>query len=271
MRDRLIKFSTIFCALLFSALAAFGQDAPGSATRVYSAAELQQHLDSLPTPPVHDQTPFSFSQFDLLEYRAYSAGPDTFTWDYFGWFGGDYNRLWVKTEGDLDLSRGNGAQGDLQLLYGRMIAPYFDFQVGARLNGILSPDRSAAGRSYGVIGLQGLAPYNFDIEPSIYISDRGEVSAEFTASVDLYLTQRLVMQPRFEVEASIQGDRKFDTGEGVNQTDLGLRFRYEFRREIAPYIGVTWQRRYGNTASIARSESEPDDAIALAVGFQLWW
>ena len=241
------------------------------AAELLSKPMLEAHMESLKTEPVEDSKIQSFLLFDLLEYRANSAGADTFTWDFVGWVGGDFNRLWIKTEGDQSLGRGNVVQGDLQLLYGRLIAPFWDFQVGLRYNGIMGPDRSAGSRAYAVIGFQGLAPGNFDVEPALYISDRGEVSAEITVSADLYLTQTLVLQPRFEGQFSFQGNRQFDTASGVNQTDLGLRLRYEITREFAPYIGVTWQRKYGGTASITRSEREPVDAVALVLGLRLWF
>ena len=241
------------------------------AAELLSKPMLEAHMESLKTEPLEDRKIHSFLLFDLLEYRANSAGVDTFTWDFVGWVGGDFNRLWIKSEGDQNIGRGNGVQGDLQLLYGRLIAPFWDFQAGLRYNGIIGPDRSLGSRTYAVIGLQGVAPGNFDVEPALYISDRGEVSAEITVSADLYLTQRLVLQPRLEAQFSVQGDPKFSTGKGANQTDLGLRLRYEFTREIAPYIGVTWLRKYGDTADIARAESEPDDAIAFVAGLRLWY
>ena len=126
-------------------------------------------------------------------------------------------------------------------------------------------------RTMADIGLQRDRPGNFDVEPAIYISDRGEVSAELTVSADLYLTQRLVLQPRFQGEVSLQGDDRFGTGEGVNETDIGLRLRYEIRREIAPYIGVSWLRSYGETARLARQQGESSDSVALVIGLQLWW
>ena len=219
--------------------------------------------------PVEDSQIYHMALFDLLEYRAYNAGSPTMTWDFTGWLGGDYNRLWIKTEGDQNLNRGNGVQGDFQLLYGRLIAPFWDLQAGVRYNGITGPNRSGNSRTYAVIGLQGLAPGYFDLEPSLYISDRGEVSGEITVSKDFYLTQKFVLQPRFEGQSSIQGDRPFDTASGVNQTDLGLRLRYEIRREFAPYIGVGWRQLYGGTASIARSEREPASAVAFVAGVRL--
>ena len=231
-------------------------------------AELEGQLKSLP-PPIEDSRIHSFLLFELLEYRAYNSGTATFTWDFVGWIGGDYNRLWIKTEGDLNLRRGHGVQGDLQLLYGRLIAPFWDFQAGVRFNGIMGPGRPRNGRAYAVVGFQGLAPGNFDVEPSLYISDRGEVAAQLTVSADLYLTQRFVLQPRLEAQASVQGDKQFSTGKGINQTDLGLRLRYDIRKDFSPYIGVSWLRKYGGTASMARAEGEPASAVAFVAGLRV--
>ncbi len=235
-----------------------------------SRSELEEHMRPLP-PPVMDSMFHGYSLFEILEYRANSTGPDTFSWDFVGWYGGDYNRLWVKSEGSQDLNSGNDGSGDLQILYGRMIAPFWDLQVGFRTKFNLGSSLDDNTRNYAVIGLQGLAPGNFDVEPAIYISDRGEVSAELTASYDLYLTQRLILQPRFQGEISFKGDDRFGTGEGVTETDIGLRLRYEITREIAPYIGVSWLRSYGQTGRLARQQGESSDTVAFVAGIRIWW
>ena len=236
-----------------------------------SREELQQHMAPLPAPITQNQL-HSLPLFDLLEYRYNSSGPDTFVWDFVGWFGGDYNRLWVKTEGRQALSQGNRGEGDLQLLYGRLISPYWDFQIGARtLTNLGNGSFRRNARTYGVIGFQGLAPGNFDVEPALYISDRGEVSGEITITADVYLTQRLIIQPRFQGEITVQGDSRFDTGSGGSTIDMGLRLRYDIRREIQPYIGVSWLRSFGANARLAREAGETNDTIGLAVGLQLWW
>ena len=240
------------------------------AAELLSRPALEQFMKPLPAP-IEDSMLHSFALFDLLEYRVNSSGPNAFVWDFIGWFGGDFDRLWVKSEGNQDLSAGSRGIGDVQLLYGRTIAPFWDFQLGVRSKSNLGSGLDGNSRAYAVIGLQGLAPGNFEVEPAIYISERGEVAAELTLSADLYLTQRLILQPRFQGEVSLQGDDRFGTGEGVTETDIGLRLRYEIRREIAPYIGVSWLRSYGETARIARLEGETSDTVAVVAGLRLWW
>ena len=240
------------------------------AAELLSRSAMEELMKPLP-PPIEDSMLHSLALFDLLEYRANSTGSDSLAWDFVGWFGGDYNRLWLKSEGSLDLSAGNRGVGDLQLLYGRLIAPFWDLQIGVRAKQNLGSGFDGNTRTYAVIGLQGLAPGNFDIEPAIYISDRGEVSAELTVSADLYLTQRLVLQPRFQGEVSLQGDDRFGTCSGVTETDLGLRLRYEIAREFAPYIGVSWLKQYDETARISRRERETTDSVAFVFGVRLWW
>ena len=233
-------------------------------------AELESHLDSLP-PPIMDHEIHSMFLFELFEYRLNNNGADTFVWDLVGWVGGDTNRLWIKTEGSQELSGAATGEGDLQLLYGRNITPFWDFQIGVRGLQSFGAGLEQSARSYAVIGFQGLAPYLFDVEPSLYISDQGEVSGALTVSFDILLTQKLVLQPRFEGEFSVQGDERFNTGLGVNGMDLGIRLRYEIRREFAPYIGVSWLRSFGETERLAREEDEAYSQIAFVAGLRLWW
>ena len=232
--------------------------------------ELAEFLRPLPLP-VEDLMFHSMTLFEIFEIRANSAGADTFDWDLVGWYGGDVNRLWVKSEGSLDLDSGHDGSGDLQFLYGRLIAPFWDLQAGVRAKTNFGSGLDGNSRTYAVIGLQGLAPGNFDVEPAIFFSDRGETSAELTMSYDLYLTQRLILQPRFRGEVSLQGDDRFASGEGVNETDLGLRLRYEISREFAPYIGVSWLQSYGETAALARRRGDATDSVAFVTGIRFWW
>jgi copper resistance protein B len=239
------------------------------AAELLSKPMLDAHLKALPDP-IEDSKLHSFVLAEILEFRANSSGPNTFRWDIYGWVGGDYNRLWVKTEGSQSMGGQKSGEGDLQLLYGRLIAPFWDFQVGARVQRSLGTG-SRDSRTYAAIGVQGLAPYLFDVEPTLFISDRGDVSARLTVSFDLLLTQKLVLQPRFEANAAFSSDEKLGVGEGLNDTDVGLRLRYEIRREFAPYIGFSWLRRYGETAQFAEREGEGREIFAFVAGVRVWF
>ncbi len=195
---------------------------------------------------------------------------DTARWDVQGWYGGDYHRLWMKTEGEWRTGGERGGEAEVQLLYSRLLAPFWDFQVGLRYDQFSGAgfDRS---RGFAVIGMQGLAPYRFEVEPALFISDDGDVSARLSATYEVLLTQRLILQPRLDFEAAVQAAEKFDVGDGVNSLGLGVRLRYEIRREFAPYIGIHWLNRFGDTADIARRSGERADDLAVVFGVRLWF
>lgn len=206
---------------------------------------------------------------DQLEHRWHN-GKNLFRWDMEGWVGGDYNRIWLRTEGEQRVRKGTGGEAETQLLYSRLVAPFWEFQVGVRHQRLYGPgpDRS---RTFASLGFEGLAPYYFDLEPFLFISDRGDVSARMAATTDLLFTQRLILQPRLEINAAAQDVKKFGIGAGVNNVELGLRLRYELRREFAPYVGVSWVRKVGETAGIARREGEAVDNFSVVLGVRLWF
>jgi len=198
------------------------------------------------------------------------AGADTMRWDVVGWYGGDYNRAWLKAEGDWRIADERGGEAEVQALYGRLIAPFWDVQLGVRYDQFSGAgfDRS---RGFAVIGLQGLAPYWFELEPALFISQEGDVSARLTTTYDVPLAQRLFLQPRLDLDAAVQSVEKFGVGEGLNTTGLGLRLRYEIVREFAPYVGVHWQRRFGETADISRRDGGSAEDLAVVFGVRLWF
>ena len=214
-------------------------------------------------PPVADQQQFSFLLFDRLEY-----GEDGLHWDLLGWRGGDVHRWWFKSEGDQS-TRGKGGEAEVQLLRGRLVSPYLDFQYGLRYEGQWGD--GTHGRAFAVIGLQGLAPYRYEIEPALFISQDGDVSARFTATYDLPLTQRLILQPRLETNAAVQRVERFGVGSGLNDLELALLLRYEIRREFAPYIGLSWKRSFGDTARFLRREGGDPSRLQLLVGVRAWF
>jgi copper resistance protein B len=219
--------------------------------------------------PVGDSMRFGYLLIDQLEFRV-QEGADTLNWDVTGWYGGDYNRLWLKSEGGWRTSGERGGEAQVQALYGRLIAPFWDFQAGLRYDQFSGAgfDRS---RGFAVIGLEGLAPGWFELETALFISQAGDVSANLTATHELLLTQRMILQPRLDFDAAVQSAETFGVGSGVNSIGLGLRLRYEISREFAPYIGVQWLRRLGETANISQRSRGSTEDIAVVFGVRLWF
>ena len=219
--------------------------------------------------PIVDDNIFSFLLFDQLEYRN-NNGPDTFSWDVQGWIGGDYNRFWVKTEGDNNSFGSKGGEVEVQALFSRLIAPFWELQAGLRYDWLYGdgPDRS---RAFAIIGFQGIAPYEFNLEPALFISEDGDVSARLNAEYHVLLTQNLILQPRFEVNVAVQDVKDFGVGNGVNDVELDLRLRYEIKREFAPYIGISWVKKFSSTADIARSKGDEVSNFAFIAGLRLWF
>jgi copper resistance protein B len=206
--------------------------------------------------------------FDQLEYRS-NSGSDVLRWDVQGWRGTDYSKFWFKFEGEDELSS-NGGELELQTLYSRAIAPFWDLQVGTRFD-VSYGTGSSGDRVFGVIGLQGLAPYWFEVEPAIFISTDGDISARITATYDMLFTQRLILQPRFEMNFAASAARKYGVGKGVNDVQLGFRLRYEIRREFAPYAGLEWTRKLGDTADIFRAQGDDPNILSIVTGVRLWF
>ena len=219
--------------------------------------------------PILDSEPHAFLLFDQLEYQNIE-GTDAVAWDALGWYGGDYQRVWIETEGE-DL--GNGEGGEIErfdVQYGRLIAPFWDVQVGLGYQRAYGdgPDQD---RVSAIFGLQGLAPQWFEVDANLRVSEDGDVSADLEAEYDLLLTQRWVLQPRFETEFAFQDVDEFDVASGLNSVRLSLRLRYEIRREFAPYIGVSWSRLLGDTADIARAGGEDVEETAVVAGVRFWF
>ena len=214
--------------------------------------------------PVEDSQIFSFLLIDQLEYQM-KDGDDSLYWDAEGWIGTDYNRLWVKTEGDK-IFGDDVEEAEVQVLYSRFIAPFWDLQAGLRYDFRPNPSRS-----FAVLGVEGLAPYWFEVEAAGFISDDGDVSARVEAEYEILFTQRLIAQPLLEVNLAAQDVEELGIGSGFTDIELGLRLRYEIRREFAPYIGFSWTRRLGNTADFTRDEGEDVGDLAVVAGVRLWF
>lgn len=214
---------------------------------------------------IHDQKIYRFFLVDRLEYGDVD-GVNNYLWDAQGWIGGDYNKLWFKTEGEGPLQGGSPESTEFQALYSRTLTPFWSAQAGLRYDVNPNPDRG-----FVVVGLQGLAPFWFETDTSLFVSEDGDISFRGEFEYELLLTQRLILQPRAEVNLSFQDTPEYGLGQGLNNTEMGIRLRYELRREFAPYIGVRWEQAYGETKRIARAEGEETSTTALVVGIRAWY
>jgi copper resistance protein B len=204
--------------------------------------------------------------FEKLEWGVGLDGsPNVARWDGQAWYGTDYDKIWLKTQGEVERGR-RTENAEVQLLYSRLIGYYWDFQAGIRYDPRPRPDRT-----YGVIGIQGLAPGLFEVDLQGFVSERGDVSARLELSYDIYVTQRLVLQPNAEINVALQRVPELGVGSGFNDFEAGLRLRYEFTREVAPYIGVNYTRRFADTARYARRENERVESVEFLTGIRLYF
>jgi copper resistance protein B len=213
--------------------------------------------------PVMDRPILAHVIFDQLEGRWNGTNTE-FRWDGQGWIGTDYDKLWIKSEGTL--SDGRLEDGQHQFLYDRAITTYFDLQGGLR-----SDIDSRPTRNWAAFGIQGLAPYFFDLEVTGFVSGGGHLAAKLEASYDLLLTQRLILQPQIAVNLYSKADPARLTGAGFSDIDTGLRLRYEFSRKFAPYLGVVYEGKLGQTASYARRAGESAGDFRFVFGIRSWF
>lgn len=214
-------------------------------------------------PPVMDHNTYMHALLEEFEAR-YSGDGGEFRYDGQAWFGTDYDKLWLKSEGTVG-TNGTFGDGDHEALYDRAISRYFDFQTGVRLDIDNGPTRA-----WGAIGVEGLALYFFNVEATAYFSDRG-AAGRLQGSYDILLTNRLILQPQVEMNFYSTPDRARGVGTGLSDIDSGLRLRYEWHRKFAPYIGVTYSGTFGQAADMARSRNERVRDLNFTFGIRTWF
>ncbi len=200
---------------------------------------------------------------DQLE-AFHGRGANGQSWEAEGWYGNDENKLWVRTEGER--SRGKLEDGDLEAFWNHNIATYWSTQLGARQDLGEGPKRS-----WAAFGVQGLAPYWFEVEATGYVGASGRTAARLRADYEMLFTQRLILQPEAEINLYGKNDPQRRIGSGVSDVQFGLRLRYEIRRQFAPYIGVNWVRRIGTTADYARQDHQPILDRQIVAGVRIWF
>lgn len=180
------------------------------------------------------------------------------------WIGKDLHKLWLKTEVERRDSITETAE--LQALYSRAVSPYWDVQLGLRHDQRPSPTRD-----WAVLGVQGLAPYFFEVEAAVFVGEQGRNAARIKVAYDLLFTQKLILSPALELNAYGQNDPATGTGSGLADSKAGLRLRYEVYREFAPYVGVEWRKDYGNTADLSRARGDTTGEHQWVLGLRAWF
>jgi len=211
---------------------------------------------------VHDNAVQFMVLFDQLEWQGGAEGGAS--WDNITWVGGDRTRLWLRTEGESEDGRLENAFVDV--LGGRMFARWWDVVAGVRQD-----FRPGDPQTWLGAGVQGLAPYWFEVEATAYVGTGGRTHARVEAEYELLVTNRLILQPLVEVELYGKSDPARGRGKGLSTLETGLRLRYEVHRQFAPYVGLTWQRRFFGTADFARAAGEEVRTTRLAFGLRSWF
>ena len=200
---------------------------------------------------------------DKLEWRDSDEG-EFWAWDADIWLGKDIDKLWFKTEGEY--VDGATESAFSELFYSRAIATYWDLQAGWRHD--FKPEPS---RDWFAFGFKGLAPYFFEVDATLYAGGNDAIAGRLDVEYAILFTQRLILSPELELDFYSNDDFARGIGSGLSTLELGLRLRYEIRREFAPYIGINWEKKLGNTADLARDEGDQTGDLQAVLGVRAWF
>lgn len=231
-----------------------------------TAADRAAAFQDLDAHVIHGESINSYWSLDRLE--AWDADEDGtgIAWEAKAWVGSDLNRLWLRSEGER--AGGSTESADVEVLYGRAIARWWDAVAGVRHDFGFDGGPS---RTYAALGVIGLAPYKFEVEATAYVGESGQVGLGAEAEYEMLFTNRLIGQWLVEGEAWSKDDPAVGIGSGLSKVEAGFRLRYEFHRQFAPYVGVVWERAYGGTADFRRAESGDVDDTRIVAGVRIWF
>lgn len=201
---------------------------------------------------------------DRLEVR-HREGRDGWHLDGQAWTGGDIDKLWLKAEAEGELDAGL-AHAEVQALWSRAIDPWFDLQTGVRYDHQPGPNRT-----HLVVGVQGLAPYWWEVDGALFLSNKGELTGQAEAEYDLGLMQQLILQPQAELNLSAQRVPELGLGSGLTTAELALRLRYQIRQTVAPYVGLSYERAFGGTRRFRNRSGEKAAGWSLLTGLRFWF
>jgi copper resistance protein B len=251
-----------------SAPLAFGQSASDAASNfarippLTDADRKAAFMDS-DRHALHDSHINAMFLVDRLEWQDAREGA-ALDWEFNGWIGGDIDRLLIRSEGERTAGRLDHAE--IQALWGHAITPWWDLVAGVRQD-----FKPGSPQTWAAFGIQGSALYGFEVQATAFAGENGQTAARLEGEYDILITNRLILQPRAEINFHGKNDPSRGVGAGLSDTELGLRLRYEIRREFAPYIGVTWNRNYANTADYARADGDSPSETRFLVGVRMWF
>jgi copper resistance protein B len=213
---------------------------------------------------IHDDPLMAKVQLEKLEAARTNHGEHFQDWDGRIWAGYNLNKLWLRTEGTI--TKGKTEEGNAELLWGHAISPFWDSMLG------FSRDlASGPSRNWLALGVQGVAPYEFETEATLYLGPSGRTAFRFKTSQEWLFTQRLILTPELEMNFYGKNDPSHNLGSGLSDGAISLRLRYEVSRKFAPYVGVKSQRTFGKTASMAEAEGASVSQQSLVAGIKVWF
>ena len=276
------RASLLIAALVFGAAPAWAQ-APATKPDAMPGMDHGSMQGGAPPPDARDPHAYSggytldparslrmadehnFGSLLVDRFESARTSDNSFTtYELQGWFGRDYDRVVFKAEGEVDGGKLHDAR--TELLWGHAVADYWDTQLGVRYDSGLKPERK-----WLAFGVQGLAPYWFEIDATAYVGEQGRTALRFDVEYELLLTQKLILQPRLEANFYGKSDVARERGSGLSDATLGLRLRYEIRREFAPYIGIERSNKYGGSADFARAEGQRTSESRVVAGLRFWF
>jgi len=231
-----------------------------AADRYWSPADMAAAEVAAMQPPVSS---YGKLTFDLAEYQ-FREGKDGYRWEAEAWFG-DLDRFVVKSKGEGTFGE-DIDHAEVQALYSKALDPWWNLQVGVRQD-----IRPRPGRTWATLGVEGRAPYQFEVQAAAFLSDKGQLTGRLEGAYDQRITQRMILQPRVEFDVAAQDMPDQRVGSGLSTAELGLRLRYEIRREFAPYVGINWSWATGRTADYARADGKDTSERSVVAGIRFWF
>ncbi len=238
-----------------------GSGPPNAADSIWGKEAMQPSRDALYNE--HGNMKLFWFQGDRLEHRA-RDGKDGYLWDVQGYYGGDRDKLWFKSEGEGSFGE-EIEQAEVQALWSHAIGPFFDLQAGIRQD-FHGPDRT-----HLVVGAQGVAPYFLEIDVATFLSNKGDLTARIEGEYDQRLTQKLILQPRAEINLSAQDIPELEIGSGIDSIEAGIRLRYEITPEFGPYVGIEQEWKLGGSRDFAIADGEDASVTNYVVGVRVWF